>query len=275
MKDSEQQKNEISIWLLRRKVEAGIITANGLEQLDKARHACNVVQHVVEDLKKVTTLLAEATKLPQSSRMICEAHGEKYDKQLLRDLEEADSISKNAVMFLLQVTDLILDADIKLKSTGWLSDYPPVDSNKSTVILEKEATPEEILPVQEVKSDSVQNCVKEHSTDGKLESLQEELENIRRQKKNLKKKMLARKKSDHMSDNEKAEQKRIDESKLNELNRMIQQLVEDIKKLIALNDARAIPPNTGNIAELYRRATLRDNPADDCIPDKIGVFANF
>jgi hypothetical protein len=283
----QKEQTKITEWILWRKIEAGAITANGLEQLDKATHACSVIKHVVDDIKKMTVLLAEVTKLPRITELIAGEHGEKYDKKILRDLENADAVSKSAVIFLLQVKDLILEADLKLKSSGWLSDRPPEIPKPDVLACEPSPplTEERIGERETTSNDHVfdeiflepKTLPAEHQRSQgsrELEELQESLRTVRNQKKNLKNKMLQRRNSIHLTDEEKAERYPLDAAKVEEFNETIQKLVNDIEK-ISFDGPSQSTLSTEIAKERYIQATLRNSPADEAMVADISVTKNF
>jgi hypothetical protein len=254
-----QLDQQIAEWIMWRKVEAGEITAQGLEQLDKAVHACNVVGHVMEDIKRITTLIAEVLDLPKVAELIQGAHGAKYDKQILVDLKQADKVAQGAVMFLLQAKDIILEADLKLKSTGWLSDRPPQipkrEQENELELLTNGSTPDE------------QNTSSESGSTETLEDLQSTHRAISNQRKNLKEKMRTRKNNTHVREEDKARQYKIDAAKLEDLTAKAQEIMSKIEKLSAGKPTTA--------ANLYVQSTLRNRPADTAMPDTMNKSCNF
>lgn len=229
----EKQQAEITEWILRRKIEAGAITANCIEQLDKGQHACKLVQQVVDQVRKATALLAEAVKIPQIAQMICEKNGEKSDKQLFRDLENADAAAKSALIFLIQVKDIILDADTKLKSTGWLSDRPPKgasDNHRSELDLGEAAEERNEPPVskrnivnEQVATEKPANTREDWRHDQRPHQLETVDESIALNRKvPIKKSKPA---------NEKANRHRIDGEKLEALTRRAEELSKQTSAL--------------------------------------------
>ena len=123
-RELSEERRRVVKWMLLRKIEAGLITAEAIDQIDKISHACSVLVHAHESLLKSAQFIAEACKLPVLAKAISDKDNA-ATKRILSHAQNADAVSQSAVMFLVQVQEELIEADLKLQSTSWLSDSPP------------------------------------------------------------------------------------------------------------------------------------------------------
>jgi hypothetical protein len=85
--------------------------------------------------------------------------------------------------------------------------------------------------------------------------------------------MSQRRNSPHTNDEQKANQHRIDAAKIEELTKKAEELSKKIGPFPTGNSMLSVLSEDS--AEKYLKATLRNTPVEDAMPDHIGISANF
>lgn len=273
MKTLTPEQERVNRWMLKRKVEAGTITALGLNELESAEHSCKIVAQVVETLTKITEDIAKAVNLPQISDALNKiSNDEKVDKSTLKLLKNESQVAERAWSDLKTVTLGIQEARLKLQSTGWLSDRPPVineaelqklkneveeleEPNAST--LEQEVPTSQSLTIEKAP-EKIESEADTHAPS--VNELKDQLSKLKVRKKKMRGKMNKRMRSENTNDEVKAKQLREDEAKITEIDAMIGEIVADMNQLNALQEMAAQPQpvmTKMEAVDLYRKATLR------------------
>lgn len=273
MKNITPEQERVNRWMLQRKVEAGAITALGLNELDSAINACQIVQQVIESLKTITEQLANATNLaPIADALNDMSDEDKIDKKILKQLKDGDAVAQTAAMCLLPVLSHIQNAQLKLQSTGWLSDRPPVINKNDLQDLVQEADRTE--EKSEIESESEESNITSISLDKAVEEstpvdssqtlshdeLKSTLSKLKSKKKRLRGKMKTRESNENTTAEEKARQLAIDEEKLAEIDGMIEEITADIARSLELQEkhVQPQPPMTkADASRLYCMATQK------------------
>lgn len=123
--DVERKKTEVQVWMMQRKLDAGLIAKECLDEILHARNACETVFQVVKNLNDIASSLAELVGIGEIAEVIKSSNAN--EKEIMLKLKSASAIGKMAATSLVPAVEKLQEVKTLLQSTGWLSDYPPVD----------------------------------------------------------------------------------------------------------------------------------------------------